>query len=380
MGGATTGRDSGVPMRDMSICGGAQVHHYQCHRRLRSFWGAARISGLSPDSPPLFRRAKTPWSIRIHIEFDPFIHLPFSCCLGALCVCALQDNSPPASPVFPPCDDHFTASPAPITIIPFLPVVTRRCPTSNEQHSHRLSVCLSIVCLLVCLAACLVSSSRLSCTALRCDGLTALGRQSYCRHLLPSFLCSQTQLSLLSALRLQTFPTSKKTTSPRPLDKSAANCTRIHPSRSGCVSGLFYPVSLPGPIAASPIGNRAPARNRRWNSSISSGHNAVHHHALGSLNQQVHLDPDHHLAHPSGSLCRYRSLRSTSVTTVPLAVLPQFLASSRKISGGNTSTSPGPRPLSLPLANPSGRDKLPSVFFVGLGPGLHASPATHYWT
>lgn len=141
-GGSTSGRDSGVPMRDMSMLWGRQVHHYQGRRRLRSFWGAARISGLSPDSPPLFRRAKTPWSIRIHIEFDPFIHLPFSCCLGALCVCALQDNSPPASPVFPPCDDHFTASSSPDHDYSF--PVSRVTALVQHPTNSTVTLCLSV--------------------------------------------------------------------------------------------------------------------------------------------------------------------------------------------------------------------------------------------
>lgn len=132
----------------------------------------------------------------------------FTCRFPAVlapCECALHDNSPPASPVFPPCDDHFTAFPAPITIIPLLPVVSRRCPTSNRIEQSP-SVCVS-VCLFRSLP---VSSSRRFCAALRCDDLTALGRQSYCRHLLPSFPGVARPAFPLSALRLQTFPRSKK--------------------------------------------------------------------------------------------------------------------------------------------------------------------------
>lgn len=136
------------------------MHHYQGTQRLRSFWGAARISGLSPDSPPLFRRAKTPWSIRIHIDFDPFIHLPFSCCLGG--------------PVSVPCTT--TLHPH---LQSFLPVTTtlqhsqprsrlflscQLCVTalSNIQPTEQSpSVCLSF-----CFAACLLIPTVLYCAAL----------------------------------------------------------------------------------------------------------------------------------------------------------------------------------------------------------------------
>lgn len=104
------------------------------------------------------------------------------------------------------------------------------------------------------------SRGALCCGVLRCDNLTALGRSLIAGSC--PLLCSQA--SSLSALRLSQ---DQKTTSSRrrrrPPDKPAADCTRIHPSRCGCVSGLFYPVSLQGPIAAAPIGDRAPARKRR---------------------------------------------------------------------------------------------------------------------
>lgn len=149
----------------------------QGRRTLRSFWGAARISGLSPDSPPLFRRAKTPWSIRIHIEFDPFIHLPFSCCLGAVCVCPAR-HSPPHLQSFPPCDDLFTASPAPITIIPPARVCVSR-PRLLNWFDHAVQQ------VTVCLSVCSSGRSRLLIPTL-CAALwrsNCVGPQSYCRQL-----------------------------------------------------------------------------------------------------------------------------------------------------------------------------------------------------
>lgn len=146
-------------------------------RRLRSFWGAARISGLWPDGPPLFRRAKTPWSIRIHIEFDPFIHLPFSCWLGAVCVSAAR-HSPPHLQSFLPVTTSLQHPQPRSTTVPPASVSRPRPRPPHADTPARWLPC--VLCPASCVSRC---CAVLCCGVLRCDNLTALGRQSYCRQL-----------------------------------------------------------------------------------------------------------------------------------------------------------------------------------------------------
>lgn len=165
---------------------------------------------------------------------------------------------------------------------------------------------------------------------LRCDGLTALGRSLIAGSCPP--VARPDQLPLRSQSSQE-----HKTTSSRPLRQISS---RLHSYPSIALRlrlGAFLPRFFTRAHCSIPNWEPRPRKKTSLHLSISSGHNAVHHRALGSLNQQVHLDPEHHWADPFRAVCRYRTVRSTSVATVPLGVLPQFLALSRKISRGNTS-------------------------------------------
>lgn len=166
-----------------------------------------------PMGPPLFRRAKTPWSIRIHIEFDPFIHLPFSCCSWRPVRVPLHRTLHPILQSLPPCDELSTASPNPITIIPPASVSRPGSSPTPHLHTRRWYYCLiwfipprrptslppsvslpalsrPVVRAVVRCGDCAVlCCAVLSCPALPCPGTdrhipsNCVGPQSYCRQL-----------------------------------------------------------------------------------------------------------------------------------------------------------------------------------------------------
>lgn len=208
--------------------------------RLRNFWGAARISGLSPDGPSTISPSQN-----AVVHPDPYrvrpIHSPAVFLLSWRPVrvpCKLLSTP---SPVFPPCDDLFTVLvPTPITIIPPASVSRPRRPSPHRldraRHTVQSSQKLTVISL-PCLAlrpALLRCACAVVCFAVLCCGCAVLpcdpssnwvGPQSYCRQL-PFCVAKPNPLPL----RSQDFPRTETTSSRPPPPRQISSKLPSYPS------------------------------------------------------------------------------------------------------------------------------------------------------